>query len=150
MKRIFFYQLSLFAFAIVFFSCSNEPVEVVKTKHQNGSPEMVEYKDQDSNVVKSIEYYKNGQKKMEGSYKDSLRTGEWLCWYENGKLWSRGTFIKGKSEGRFLSYNEDGSLFQESMYKEGKPDGKWCYYKDEKRIKEVYYKNGIIINEIDL
>lgn len=135
---------------IVLISCNNKPVEVVKSSFVDGKPEKVEYLDKDSQLVKSVEYYKNGQKKIEGAFKNEQREGEWMYWYENGKLWSRGSFKNGKSEGRFLSYNEDGTLFQEAMYTNGIPDGKWCFYKEEKRVKEVYYEMGKIINEIDL
>jgi antitoxin component YwqK of YwqJK toxin-antitoxin module len=134
----------------VLISCKNEPKEVVKSYHFNGKPMVVDYIDEDSNVVKTVEYYKNGQKKMEGTLKNGVRNGEWSYWYDNGKLWSRGSFVNGKSEGRFLSYNEKGMLFQESFYKNGVPDGKWAFYKDDQRIKEVYYENGNILNEVDL
>lgn len=135
---------------VILTGCNNENEEVVRSYHMNGKPEKVEYLDRDSNVVKTVEYYKNGNKKMEGGVKNGAREGEWSFWYEDGKLWSRGTFRNGKSHGRFLSYNEQGLLFQESNYREGIPDGKWAYYKNDKRIKEVYYENGNIVNELDL
>ena len=145
-----FSLLLLISVCIVLISCTKEPTEVIRSHHFNGKPMLVEYIDSDSNVVKVIEYYKDGKKKMEGPIKDDLRSGEWSFWYENGKLWSRGNFKNGKSNGRFLSYDENGMLFQESEYKDGIPDGKWAYYKNDNRIKEVYYKDGSILNEVDL
>ena len=32
------------------------------------------------------EYYKNGQKKNEGSYKNNQKEGLWTHWYEDGGL----------------------------------------------------------------
>lgn len=145
-----FFCIALVICILVMDSCKNEPKEVVRSYHFSGKPMVVDYIDEDSNVVKTTEYYKSGQKKMEGTMKDGLRHGEWSYWYENGKLWSRGSFVNGKSEGRFLSYGENGLLFQESYYKNGVPDGKWAFYKNDQRIKEVYYENGNLINEVDL
>ena len=140
----------IFGFVMLMISCKNEPKEIVKSSHFNGKPKVVEYIGDDSTIIKTVEFYANGQKKIEGSFKSGKRHGEWSYWYENGKLWSRGSFVDGKSEGRFLSYDENGLLFQESFYKNGIPFGKWAFYKNDKRVKEVYYENGVVINEVDL
>jgi len=55
------------------------------------------------------EWYDNGHKKEEGTYKDGKKDGLWTGWYENGQKKSEGTYKDGK---RISSkeWNEDGSV----------------------------------------
>ena len=49
-----------------------------------------------SKKEKHIEYWPNGQKKEEGTYKDGKKDGLWTYWYENGRKRSEGTFKDGE------------------------------------------------------
>ena len=40
-------------------------------------------------------YKSNGNKKLEGRYKDGLRNGKWSWWNENGKKKSLGSYLNG-------------------------------------------------------
>ena len=40
-------------------------------------------------------YKSNGNKKLEGYYKDGLRNGKWSWWNENGKKKSLGSYLNG-------------------------------------------------------
>ncbi len=46
-------------------------------------------------------FYEEGQKDLEGTYKNGKRDGQWTKWYENGKKESEGTFKDGKEDGLF-------------------------------------------------
>ena len=55
------------------------------------------------------EFYENGEKKFEGTFKNGKKDGLFTWWYENGKKEYEGTY----SDGRKLSveeWNEDGSF----------------------------------------
>jgi len=133
---------------LILISCKENVVKKVDKYHMNGNPSIVNYYS-DTAKVKTIEYYANGSKKLEGGFKNGYRNGEWSYWYENGNLWSKGKFERGKSNGVFNVYNEDGSRKLESSYKNGSPNGKWTFFSNNVKVKEVYYSDGVIINEID-
>ena len=55
------------------------------------------------------EYYENGEKKFEGSFKNGKRDGLFTWWYENGQKEYEGLY----EDGRKISveeWNEDGSV----------------------------------------
>ena len=49
-----------------------------------------------SKTEKHIEYWSNGQKRIEGTYKDGELDGLSTLWYENGQKKFEGTFKNGK------------------------------------------------------
>ena len=54
------------------------------------------------------EFYENGEKRFEGTFKNGKKDGFFTWWYKNGKKEYEGTY----SEGKKLSveeWNEDGS-----------------------------------------
>ena len=62
-----------------------------------------------SNVKKVISHYENGQIEEERNYKDWNRDGKYTKWYYNGQKKIEGTY----KDGELISYkewNEDGTL----------------------------------------
>jgi antitoxin component YwqK of YwqJK toxin-antitoxin module len=47
-------------------------------------------------LVKEINWYKNGQKEWEATYKDGKEDGLWTWWYENGQKESEATYKDGE------------------------------------------------------
>lgn len=143
---IYFIQLFFFVF------CHKPTYKNIVEKYPNNKIKsiiVVDTSNSKADTIKITEYYYNGNIKFSGSFKNNKRHGEWIYYYNNGKIWSKGNFVNGKSNGLFYVYNEDGSLFMISCYKNDIPDGIWSFYKDNKKIKEVIYKNGEKIKEID-
>ena len=62
-----------------------------------------------SNTEKHIEYYPNGKKKEEITYKDGKKDGLFTWWYGNGKKEYEGTYKNGKKFS-IKEWNEDGSF----------------------------------------
>ena len=56
------------------------------------------------------EWYKNGQKKLEGIYKVGKREGLWASWYENGQKHSECTYKASSLVGCVDVWNEDGTV----------------------------------------
>jgi len=52
------------------------------------------------------EYYGNGQKREEGSYKDGKKDGLWTGWYENGQQQFEGKYKDGEMEGLWTVWYE--------------------------------------------
>lgn len=137
MKRI----LSIL-FVILIFGCSEKAFEVVDETFEDGTPKTVKYYKDESkeSLLKEILYYEDGTKKLEGSYKNDKRTGEWSYWYDNGNLWSRGHYKEGVDHGLKTVYHENGQKYYEGNLKDGKRMGIWMFWeKDGTLIKEIDY-----------
>ena len=61
-------------------------------------------------LVKEINWYKNGQKSYEATYKDGRKDGLYTGWYKNGQKRYEGTYKDGEKDGKWIYYNESGSL----------------------------------------
>ena len=59
--------------------------------------------------VKYEQYYKNGQKMEEVTYRDGKEDGLWTSWDEDGQIYKVDTYKKGKIISTKM-WNEDGSL----------------------------------------
>ena len=92
------------------------------------------------------EFYPNGQKYQEGTYKRGVYDGEWTYWYPNGQLCKTIAFIKGKPDGEWEVYRSDGTKREFQSYKNGVRNGKWLtYYPDgETPLVEVTFEAGQI------
>jgi len=53
------------------------------------------------------------------------------------------------SDGQFNIFNEDGSKYMQSNYKNGVPDGCWTFFNNNIKKKEVYFKDGKSIKEVN-
>jgi antitoxin component YwqK of YwqJK toxin-antitoxin module len=56
---------------------------------------------------KNLCKYENGQKKVEGHYKDGKEDGKWTWWYENGQIQSEANWKDGKID-EWTRWNENG------------------------------------------
>ncbi|NCO55450.1 MAG: hypothetical protein COS14_13080 [Bacteroidetes bacterium CG02_land_8_20_14_3_00_31_25] len=133
-------------------SCNNNTVQSVDAKFPDGKPAKVSWIKQENgknDTIKRLEYYSNGKKKIEGEVKNGKRSGKWTYWFENGNIWSEGSFINGLSDGQFNIFNEDGSKYMQSNYKNGVPDGCWTFFNNNIKKKEVYFKDGKSIKEVN-
>jgi antitoxin component YwqK of YwqJK toxin-antitoxin module len=54
--------------------------------------------------------YKNGNKKAEGYFLDTLKHGLWTEYYDNGKKWIEGYYKHGKMDSLWLTWFADGVL----------------------------------------
>jgi len=90
------------------------------------------------------EYYKNGQKFVEGVFKKGVFEGPWNYWHPNGQLCKKVIFKGSKPHGQWDVFLADGTLQASKSYQDGLRDGKWfVYYGDGKQVKvEVNYKQG--------
>lgn len=125
MTRIFLLTL----IALLIYGCSGK--EVVEATFENGNPKVVKYYHKKGNSLmleREIVYYEDKQKKIEGEYKDELRTGLWKAWYENGTIWSEGDYKDGKRNGTGIFYYENGKKHIEGAYRNDIRVGTWHFY----------------------
>lgn len=128
---------------VILVSCKQPLTKVVEQKYPDGSPQLERFFKEDGNkreLVKEVLYWPNKNKKIEGSYADSLRDGHWIAWFENGKKWSEGYYIKGVEDGPKNVWYETGQLFYTGQFKNGKKVGVWKIYDERGTLaQEVNY-----------
>lgn len=133
----------LFLLLLLLFTggCTNTTIE--KEKYDDGkikSEKVYSEVDGEKVLVKELHYHPNGEKYMEGAYKDNKRHGHWVSWYDNGQLWSEGDFNNGLSEGKWIVYHRTGKKHYEGNFKDGERTGVWKFYDDAgNQINEVDY-----------
>lgn len=90
--------------------------------------------------------YQLGDIKIEGSYKEGTRTGEWKYWYDNGNLFFKGIFLDDNPDGKHTYYWDNSKIKEEGYYIMGKREGEWVRYNyDGTVFLTTLYKNGIEI-----
>ena len=68
---------------------------------------------------KWIEWYENGHKYSEGTYKDGIEDGKWTWWWDYGNKRSEGTYKDGKKDGKWIEWWDDGQKYSETIFKDG-------------------------------
>jgi len=96
------------------------------------------------NDGKYVEFYRDGQKYTEGTFKMGIYDGSWQFWHPNGQLCKTITFNNGRPDGQWKVVRQDGTLLAEKSYQDGVRHGKWTiYFEDGKQLKvEVNYEEG--------
>ncbi len=91
-----------------------------------------------------VEFYRDGQKFTQGTYKMGVHHGEWKFWHPNGQLCKSTTFKDGLPGGEWEVFRSDGTRQASKSYFDGKRHGKWVrYYEDGEKAKVVEsYKKG--------
>jgi antitoxin component YwqK of YwqJK toxin-antitoxin module/predicted esterase len=106
-------------------------------------------------------YYKNGQKKFVGGYKNGNKHGKWIYWYKNGNKEREEEYKNGKAHGKWKYWHLNGKISGEAEFTEG--TGKranWYKNGNKERIEEFkngkkhakwvyWYENGEIEREIE-
>ena len=64
-------------------------------------------------------WYENGQKRFELTYKDGIHNGLSTYWYENRQKESEVTYKDGKRDGLWTDWDENGKKLKEETYKGG-------------------------------
>ena len=112
---------------------------------------------------KVFDFYENGQKKLDGSYRKGLMNDKWTYYYENGKIRAQGRFINGDGSypdwipdeyrikyppyggrnGKWTGWYENGQKNDEGTWKDGNPNGKHIiWHENGQKLQELTYKNG--------
>ena len=162
--------LSLFLIS----NCGDKVREEITERYDDEQKKvLVGYKGKgsDEEIVKRIEYYKNGEISLEGNYKDGKEDGKWtfydkdgsligegiyqygLQWsgffidyYKNGQKWVEVNTKEGKLDGKWTTYRENGQINLVGNLKDGKQIGKWTDYKEDGSISKVEeYKDGRLV-----
>lgn len=108
--------------------------------------------------ITTYDFHPNGMISSILTFKGKNRNGKYISFYDNGIIENFGNFHTGAEEGLWLEYHKNGVNKNEGCYKLGydeeegyyfsDKDGYWNEYdENEKLIKKILYKNGVIIQE---
>jgi len=94
----------------------------------------------------------NGQKSMEGNYKDGKEDGLWVWWYKNGQKSMEGNYKNGKAVGLHVNWYENGQKAMEQNFIEDEgenfpiPDGLevWWYENGQKKLEQKWKEGNIV------
>lgn len=75
-------------------------------------------------------FYRSGELKASGSYKDDLKVGAWRYYFRDSTVEQRGSYVQGKADGLWEWFYEDGSVLREEEYAFGREDGPSVEYND--------------------
>ncbi|HEY8511241.1 MAG TPA: tetratricopeptide repeat protein [Cyclobacteriaceae bacterium] len=88
-------------------------------------------------------YYRDGQLRFEGSYREGKPDGHWKYYYRTGAVEKEYTIVTGKTEGKFTEYYLSGKVKFEQHFSEGEPHGYSVEYYENGQPKEAgWYQFG--------
>ena len=89
-------------------------------------------------------WYKNGQKKLEINFKNGKFQGVTTAWHKNGQKKSEGNFKDGKLHGVATTWDENGQMRQEVNVKDGKLHGVATTWDENgKEVDKTLFENGL-------
>ncbi|MCT6881736.1 MAG: toxin-antitoxin system YwqK family antitoxin, partial [Snodgrassella alvi] len=90
-------------------------------------------------------WYPDGQKKIQGNYKNGKPVGQWHTWYPNGQMAIEMSWQKGQPSGRTMSWYENGQKRGELNFINGKAEGRWQrWYPNGQLKQDMYVHHGIV------
>ena len=93
---------------------------------------------------KAFALHENGQKKMEGNFKNGKKDGLETSWYEDGQKRSEDNFKDGKLDGLSIFWFPNGQKGNEGIYKDGIMEGiHRMWHKNGQMRAEAKFENGI-------
>ena len=118
----------------------------VKKVSSDGKLSALERMENGSKNGRALVWHRNGQRSMEGVYKDNNYEGTWKGWHENGELVGERNYANGVLHGNFTQSWPNGQTMMEGNYVDGNQDGDWeTYYENGQRQSAVRYEGGKIL-----
>jgi hypothetical protein len=63
-----------------------------------------------------IDWYDNGQIRLQSNYRDGKKIGLWIEWHGNGQMSYRGNYRDDKKTGDWIHWYDDGLIISDSTY----------------------------------
>jgi antitoxin component YwqK of YwqJK toxin-antitoxin module len=88
-------------------------------------------------------WYPNGQKQVEGEYREDVPTGQFTWWHENGQKQGEGQYDRGVKTGVWTTWHENGQKEIRSEFRAGVPVGSFYRWKTDGKLAELYKFDGM-------
>ena len=89
-----------------------------------------------------IFYYENGKKEQEGNYLRGLPDGLWTWYYNNGNVRKEESYFNGREDGESIEYDLDGNIITKGNFLNGEKEGEW-FYKVGDNTEKGNYQSGL-------
>lgn len=90
-----------------------------------------------------LTYYDNGTLKLESTYFEGKKDGEFKLYFEDGSLNEIRSYQNNEMHGTWITFNRLGVKVAEASYKQGVKNGNWYVWNDDGNLKyELCYKDG--------
>lgn len=90
-----------------------------------------------------VGWHRNGQKKLEWTYKNGDADGECTLWHRDGWLEGKFDFKDGERHGTSIHWYSTGQKFEEN-FREGKAHGTWFVWNSNRhKVSEHNYRDGL-------
>lgn len=83
------------------------------------------------------QWYQNGQKQMQGEYRNDFQIGKFFWWYQNGQVALEGAYDSGKQTGKWVWWHANGQRSTQGEYADGNPTGRWRWWDTNGRVHET-------------
>jgi len=83
-------------------------------------------------------WYRNGQKKVEGQYREDVPNGEFTWWYESGQKQAEGEYADGLESGTWITWHPNGLKESVGEYTAGVLTGKWMRWAPDGKLAEIH------------
>tara|TARA_Y100000588_G_C14028822_1_gene827685 strand:- start:313 stop:846 length:534 start_codon:yes stop_codon:yes gene_type:complete len=87
-------------------------------------------------------YYKSGNMKAEGNYRNGEKEGRWTRYYKNTQIKEQGNYKSGNKVDRWVYYYDSGNIRYSCIYKGDDKDGQWTYYDGKGKLARTYNYNN--------
>ena len=90
-----------------------------------------------------LEWYDNGQRRVEKRYVDGVKQGPVRQWYRDGSLKAIRYFERSRPDGRYARWHVNSRIAEKGEYELGKEVGPWtAWYPNGKKESEGMYVSG--------
>jgi len=112
--------------------------DTYRGKKQTSNP--LDYYDLFENNNPYVEFYENGNKRIEISYKGEHMHGPFKSWYKSGQIEEQATYVDNKLDGKYTSWHENGIKAVDEIYFKGDLDGTSTHWYDngQKKVEANY------------
>ncbi len=97
----------------------------------------------------SVEWYRNGQVKMRGQFREDQRAGKFAWWHENGQKQAEGEFETGTREGRWRWWHDAGTVAIDGQYRNSQPVGTWTWWFKDGKVDRTENMDAAGLEELD-
>ena len=93
-----------------------------------------------------VNWHRNGERAMQGIFRDNNYEGTWKGWHENGEPIGERNYANGVLHGNFTQSWPNGQTMMEGNYVDGNQDGDWeTWHENGQRESAIRYEGGKIL-----
>ncbi len=89
-----------------------------------------------------VSWYPNGQRQIEGEYRNDVQVGKFTWWYANGQKALEGAYVDGEQQGKWVWWHENGQKSVQGEYAKGDPTRHWTWWGEDGMVARSSQMDG--------